>query len=439
MNNYTNLDLERRLLSHHIRFDNTIGLKKEFLTIDEGIELFIFSSKRNAFSDDYDSWISLWRDDLQLKHKSIEKSEKFLQLLWTEDEIDKEDVNIYVENLQSFAEARMLHQVYVKSIELFTNGSPGEARKVLKDGLASLEGQFDNEIISRGDYVDGFAERFEQYEQKKISEEVGRVPTGIAPLDEQIGGVATASLNFIQGESNVGKTFILQEIAYQDMMHGYKVLFITVEMQRVEIEQRWDGRITNIPYNKFGLGTLTPDEENLWEKRIGDLKISYNQGGRLATVFIPEGCTSMAIKTEIDYWDKVWGGKPDVVVIDYADLMNSNRKTYSEQESQGAIFRDLKRLSQTESVVVWTASQISGASYGKIELGLGDIGYSKRKGNYANLVLGVSVDPDNQRIINIYCAKNTYGKKFFTITLYTDFERARIDVYKDTKRTDNAN
>jgi len=220
MNNYTNLDLERRLLSHHIRFDNTIGLKKEFLTIDEGIELFIFSSKRNAFSDDYDSWISLWRDDLQLKHKSIEKSEKFLQLLWTEDEIDKEDVNIYVENLQSFAEARMLHQVYVKSIELFTNGSPGEARKVLKDGLASLEGQFDNEIISRGDYVDGFAERFEQYEQKKISEEVGRVPTGIAPLDEQIGGVATASLNFIQGESNVGKTFILQEIAYQDMMHG---------------------------------------------------------------------------------------------------------------------------------------------------------------------------------------------------------------------------
>jgi replicative DNA helicase len=438
-NNYTNIELERRVLSHFIRFDNSIGLKKEFLTMDEAKDLFDFAAKYKGFSDDYDSWKNLWSNDLELKHKNAEKAEKFLQLLWTEDEIDKEDIDIYIEQLGNFAEARMLHQVYVKSIELFTNGSPGEARKVLKDGLNALESQFDNEVISRGDYVEGFAERFEQYEYKKNSEEVGRVPTGIAPLDEQIQGVATASLNFLQGESNVGKTFILQEIAYQDMLHGYKVLFITVEMQKVEIEQRWDGRITNIPYNKFGFGTLTPDEEGLWKKRIGDLEIAYRQGGRLATTFIPEGCTVMAIKTEIDHWLGKWGTKPDVVVIDYADLMNSSRKTYSEQESQGAVFRDLKRLSQTENIVVWTASQISGASYGKIQITLSDTGYSKRKGNWANLVLGVSTDPDNPQILHVFVAKNTFGKKFFEVLLYTDFEKARIDTYSNKNGNGNKN
>lgn len=426
---YANYDLERKVLAYFIRSDYTIPIKLDYFTIEEGRNLFRFALDNKGLACDFDEWWDIWELELQRTNKSIEPHRKFLQSLWSED-LDEGKIEYYLTQLKGFAEARELLWVYDTSLTQYREGNVVEARQVLEDGISRLKREFSHEVVSRGEYASEFIARYMAYKKKKAGKYISKIPTGIRKLDKKIDGTARSSLNFFQGESSIGKTFLLQEVAYQGMMNAFCILFITVEMQRIEIETRWDSRLTGAKYRDVDQGLLSSKEEGWWRKRIRDLKEPYRRGGRLATSYIPEGCTVSSLEAEVDYWELQWGKKIDVLVVDYADLLESRRRAQNEQESQGNVFRDLKRLSQTRDLVVWTASQVAGISYGRIRLGLKDTGYSKKKAHWANLVIGVGADEDDREagILRLWIAKNTFGRRDFEIILYTDFEIAKIDV-----------
>ena len=429
---YSNVDLEKRVISFFLRVDSTIPISLDYFTIPEARQLFLFVNENKRLSaNSLDDWWSLWKIELQRKYNEVGSHEKFLQSLWIEDvEEEGENISYYIEELKGYAEARSLYTVFSSSIQRYNEGDVTEARRILEDGVLNLKQNFTPQVMSRSDFVEGFADRYKHYGKRKRGEEIAKIPTGIVKLDKKIEGAARASLNFIQGEAGSGKTFILMEIAYQGSINGHNVLFVTVELQRREIEVRWDGRLTGLPYLKIDKGELLKEEEGLWRKRIRNLKKMYEAGGRLATVAIPEGCNILSLESELAFWKEKWGGKIDILVVDYADLMESTRKAGNEQEAQGMVFRDLKRLSQTHDLVVWTASQISGRGYGKRQITQSETGYSFRKNNWANLILGIGADAldKEEGIIRLYVAKNTFGKSGFEVILVPDFERSMIDV-----------
>lgn len=426
---YASPDIERLVLSHYMRTDSTIAVRLDYFQQEEARQLFLFIQAHRSLANSFDEWWDLWKVDLQRVHKNLSPHKRFLQAIWAEEEIDGGRAAFFVEQLRGFAEGREMRDVYTSSITLFEAGKVTEARQVLEDGVARLRREFAPEVLDRGDFVETFVERYKGYKRRQKGEEQAKIPTGIHKLDRRVGGSSPASLNFFQGESGSGKTFLLMEIAYRHCLMGRKVVFVTVELQRYEIETRWDGRITGIDYLKVDSGNLTKSEELWWRKRIRDIHRAYRAGGRLATAFIPEGCTIASLQTEIDFWADHWGGKIDTLVVDYADLMDTTRRVYSEQGEQGAVFRDLKRLSQTQNVVLWTGSQISGRSYGKKIMGLGETGYSMKKANWANLVLGIGADPMDieEGVMRLYVAKNTFGKSGFEVMLHPDFARAMVD------------
>lgn len=433
---YASPDIERLVLSHYMRTDSTIAVRLDYFQQEEARQLFLFTQEHRSLANSFDEWWDLWKVDLQRVHKNLAPHKRFLQAVWAEEEMGDDRAAFFVEQLRGFAEGREMRDVYTSSITLFESGKVTEARQVLEDGVARLRREFAPEVLDRGDFVETFVERYKGYKRRRMGEEQTKIPTGIHRLDKRISGSSPASLNFFQGESGSGKTFLLMEIAYRHCLMGRKVVFVTVELQRYEIETRWDGRITGVDYLRVDSGTLTKTEEDWWRKRIRDIRRVYRAGGRLATAFIPEGCTVASLLTEIDYWADQWGGKIDTLVVDYADLMESTRRTYSEQEAQGAIFRDLKRLSQVHNLVLWTGSQISGRSYGKKVMGLGETGYSMKKGNWANLVIGIGADPMDveEGVMRLYVAKNTFGKSGFEVLLHPDFARATVDTVAEVSR-----
>lgn len=436
---YGNHELEKKALSHYVRFDTSISLRLEYLTMEEARELFSFCTTHRKLAKTFKEWWEIWSIDLDRKGLPLDAHQRFLRSLWTEDEETSEKVDYYLDQLKGFAEARELFTVYQSSIRLYTEGDVTAARQLLEDGVGRLKRDFSPQVMSRSDFVEDFSERFTRYKKRKSGEEVAKIPTGISKLDSKIGGVNPASLNFIQGESGIGKTFVLLEIAYGAFCQKLRVLIITVELRREEIEARLDGRITGLKYRNLDNGNLTPEQENLWRKRIRDLKKLTKEGARLGEVFIPEGCTVASIEAELDYWEERWGYKVDMIVLDYADLMETPRKVFSGEERLGCIFKDLKRLSQVRNIVVWTASQTSGGSYGKRVLTLADTGYSKKKAQWSNLVIGMGSDPDDvaNGILRLSISKNTYGPSGGQVVLYTDFSRAMIDVDRGGKKKDD--
>lgn len=436
---YHNHELEKKVLSHYVRFDTSIPLRLEYLTMEEARELFSFCTTHKKLAKTFKEWWEIWSIDLDRKSLPLDAYQKFLRSLWTEDEETPERIDYYLGELKGFAEGRDLYVTLEGAINLFKVGSPKDARILLENNLLNIRSNFSPQVMSRSDFVEDFSERFTRYKKRKSGEEVAKIPTGIRKLDRKIGGVNPASLNFIQGESGRGKTFVLLEIAYGAFCQKLKVLIITVELRREEIEARLDGRVTGLKYRNLDKGNLTPEQENLWRKRIRDLKKLTKEGARLGEVFIPEGCTVASIEAELDYWEERWGYKVDMIVLDYADLMETPRKVFSGEERLGCIFKDLKRLSQERNIVVWTASQTSGASYGKRVLTLADTGYSKKKAQWSNLVIGMGSDPDDvaNGILRLSISKNTYGPSGGQVVLYTDFSRAMIDVDRGGKKKDD--
>ncbi len=432
---YANTDLEKKVLSQYIRFDSTIALKVEYFTIWEARQLFQFAQKHHRLADNLDEWWDIWKPQIQRAKGNVEKAHKFLQSLWMEEQESDEKVDYYLEQLRGFAEGRKLRSTYVASIELFDKGMVTEARELLRNDLDEAQKEFGVDVISRSDFIEDFSDRYKSYRRHQRGLDVDKLPTGIAKLDRRITGVPRASLNLIQGESGIGKTFILLELAYRGFVNGFKVLFVTVELRREVIETRWDSRITGIETERIGAGHLDEEEEALWRKRARDLAKMKKKGGRLATAFIPEGCTSLTLESELNYWGEKWGAPVDIFVIDYADLMSSGRKAYSEQETQGAVFRDLKRLCQVHNLVLWTGTQLSGVAYGKRQVGLGDVGYSKKKAHWSNLILGIGADANDKEegLLPIWVAKNNFGKANFEIILYPDFSKGLIDVDADRR------
>ena len=426
---YADTNLEKKVLSHYMRFDSHIAVRIEYFTQKEARQLFLFAQKYRRLANDLDEWWDIWRPSVQRQKENVERAHKFLQLLWLEEQESEERIDYYLEQLKGFAEGRKLRSIYVASIELFDKGQVTEARELLRQELDSVQKEFGTEVISRADFMDDFVGRYRTYRKRQVGLDIEKIPTGITKLDRRIGGVPRASLSLIQGESGVGKTFILMELAYQAMLHKLKALFVTVELRKEVIETRWDGRMLGVDYERVGSGDLDKEEEIWWRKRIRDLGKVKRKGGRLATAFIPEGCTTMALESELDFWKEKWGTGVDVLIVDYADLMDSGRKSYSEQEKQGMIFRDLKRLCQIHDLVLWTATQLPGRSYGRRKVTLEDIGYSKRKANWSNLVIGIGGDVDDREegILPLYIAKNNFGKSGFEIILYPDFARGFID------------
>lgn len=100
---------------------------------------------------------------------------------------------------------------------------------------------------------DRFAE--EAYETKQSNTPMG-ICTGLASVDEAIGGVFQPGLHSLQGPPGVGKSAFALQIA---ATCGFPALFVTCEQSPMEILRRITARVTGTIVNYFKNGDLTPE------------------------------------------------------------------------------------------------------------------------------------------------------------------------------------
>ena len=126
------------------------------------------------------------------------------------------------------------------------------------------------------------------------------------------------------------------------------------------------------------------------------------------------------------------GYKPDLIIIDYADLMitNSGRveNTYSEQ---GGIYIDIRGMSGELGIPVWTASQSTRGSLQDEVIEADKIADSYAKVMNADFIMSLSRKAKDKlnNTARVHIMKNRFGQDGLTFPSKMDTNTGTIEVY----------
>lgn len=108
------------------------------------------------------------------------------------------------------------------------------------------------------------------------------------------------------------------------------------------------------------------------------------------------------IKTWLTTWEKQQEFIPDIVIIDYADLLVADNGKAEYRHQQNEIWKGLRNLSQERQVLVITATQADADSYKRDLLTLSNYSEDKRKYAHVTAMYGLNQDHlDREKKIGI--------------------------------------
>ena len=134
-------------------------------------------------------------------------------------------------------------------------------------------------------------------------------------------------------------------------------------------------------------------------KKVRAFRTRHHNKLRLST-YPNETLSIQEINTLLNLWEKQDSFIPDIILIDYADILASDADSsrLEPRNQQNKIWQRLRKLSQQKHCLVVTATQADAASYDKNTLGLSNFSEDKRKYGHVTAFFGLNQSPEEKRI-----------------------------------------
>ncbi len=185
--------------------------------------------------------------------------------------------------------------------------------------------------------------------------EILGVPTGFKLLDKMLGGLQKSDLVILAARPGVGKTSLAISLA-QNAARKYskRVAVFSLEMSNEQLVQRMLSAETGIDSQRLRLGDIQGEEE--WHRLM-------EAAGALsdAPIFIDDtpAVSAMELRTKAR---RLYAEHDlDLIVVDYLQLMQGDRRSENRVQEISAISRGLKGLARELNVPVLALSQLSRA------------------------------------------------------------------------------
>lgn len=186
--------------------------------------------------------------------------------------------------------------------------------------------------------------------------EVPTIPLPFAELQELLGGgLARGQLVTIGALSGHGKTVLALDIARHAARHGTKVLFHSLEMPHEQLQERITSAETSIVSHRLRVrptpAEFTADEMKRladYVSRASDMHLDLDDASEVGLPTVRARLASLERR----------GRKPELVVIDYLQLMQTSKEDRRDLEI-GRITRGLKLLAKTQDVCIVLLAQIA--------------------------------------------------------------------------------
>lgn len=228
-----------------------------------------------------------------------------------------------------------------------------------------------------------------------------RFRTGFSRLDGILGGLSRTDLAIVAARPAVGKSTFALNLAVNLLKQSKRVALFTLEMSREQIIDKLISLIGGIPLNLLRERRLGP--------RFNEAALAADFLAKSGRLYVDDtsGITIPQIKA------RCMAKKPDVIIIDYLQLLTPARKTDNQNQAVAELSRNLKILAGELNCAVVCLSQLNRAVEAR-QNGrptLADLRDSGAIEQDANMVLFLSrekrEDPESPIVVEV--AKNRLG------------------------------
>jgi replicative DNA helicase len=242
-------------------------------------------------------------------------------------------------------------------------------------------------------------------------------------LDEKIDGGFLQNgraLYVFAGETNVGKSIFLGNIASNIASQNKTVLIISLEMSELVYAKRLSSNITKIPMRSLR------DEVITLKQQMDEVSQSSPDCRIIIKEFPPSTVTCHQIQTFVKSIVSS-GVKIDAIVLDYINLLKSNLGNNSYERIKYAT-EQLRALTYVFNCPIITATQLNRSGYNVNNPGLDTIGESMGLAATADVIISIFQDDEDKElgIVKMAMMKNRFGAKFGTTSMRMDYNTLTV-------------
>ena len=334
---------------------------------------------------------------------------KNLKEAWRQ--IESEDLDYVKNKTLEFCRNQVIKSAIMESVELLEGQNYDGIKKVIDEAMkAGSSRDIGHE------YVEGLEERLTESVRDVVS-------TSWDVINEVMdGGLGKGELGVIVAPAGIGKTWMLQVLGSAAVKAGLTVVHYTLELNQTYVGLRYDtvfsGVTTaNIKYHQ-------DDVKKVIERLPGKLVIKY---------YPTRSATVPTLASHLKQLD-IQSIKPDLVLVDYADILRDVGGAREVRHQLGNIYEDLRGMAGEFDLPVWTASQANRSSLEEEVIDASKVAESYSKVMTADFVMSVSrkVEDKVANTARAHVIKNRFGVDGITYPVTMNTNIGKVDIFESS-------
>ena len=321
-----------------------------------------------------------------------------------------DDLAYVEEEFSNFCKNQQLKKALLTSVDLLNAGDYDSIRNLV-----------DNALKAGGDKNLGL-EYSKDVESRYREEDRSPIATPWPLFNDLLqGGLGEGDFGLIFGNPGGGKSWTLIALGAHAVQLGFNVIHYTLELGESYVGRRYDACLTGIPVNNI-MGFKDQVEKEILELP-GNLVIKEYSPGK-ASISTIESHIQKCI--DLDF-------KPDLILIDYVDLLRSKRNNRERKDEIDDIYLSTKGLARELKLPIWSVSQVNRAG-AKDDVIEGD----KAAGSYDKIMItdvAISLSRKKEDKVagtgRFHFMKNRYGGDGMTFGAKIDTSTGRFEIFND--------
>jgi replicative DNA helicase len=344
----------------------------------------------------------------------------------------KGETGYYLDKLKNEFVGNKLKTILLQAGSSLKEDAPSRVLGTMQSQLATLSRYTNNVKDLDITDLDSAERHYESVRTRSLA--MGGSPgilTGFEAIDKAYPtGMAPGHLIVAIGWPGRGKTWFTSYLACKAWEQGFKPMIVSLEMAPENMRDRI--------YTMLGSGLFRASDLSKGDINIDDFKTWGKKKTEGKNSFILVSNEGAGEVTPATIQGKIDQHKPDLVILDYHQLFNDNKRSNSEVERNRNISRDFKLLAVTNGIPIIdiTAATADDISDQKQPPMMSQVAWSKAIEYDADMAIAIHKHA-NTDLIEVVSRKNRHGHDF-RFFLDWDINRGVITpIYEDLPELSN--
>ena len=325
--------------------------------------------------------------------------------------LESEDLDFVKAETLDFCKNQCIKRAILDSVDLLNKGRYEEIKSTID---TAMKAGADKEVGH--EYNESVEARYKDNVRSTV-------PTPWPVINDLAdGGFGKGELVVFVAPAGIGKSWGLINVGAHAVKQGLNVVHYTLELNEGYVGQRYDAVLTGIANQnlKYNLDEV----QNTVSKLKGNLVIKY---------YPTKTASCSTIRAHIEKMILI-GKKPDLVIVDYADLLRGAVSRKEMRHELESIYEDLRGVAGEYEVPMFTASQANRSALEQDVIEADKISESYSKVMIADFVLSLSrkVTDKIAGTGRWHIIKNRFGPDGLTLPSKMNMSNGQIHIYEET-------